>query len=267
VEYHKEKLMSLPPIPPPLQHLATRPFSFYPAIINIEHNEWLFRRASWSEIQVVNSRTGLELWIPRRFLGEISRIEDPVVIVGLVKELEYKSGAVWPYQRRVIEMPVAVGDTARPAPAPRPEPAPVVGIRLESSTDSRITRLVIGTVTVGVVISLVALTVYRESTARPKIHYATKDQSYLELTPRDDYYSVVHKLGAPAEDRWRSESGEIQYRGLWYPQRAYVVILMGTERKGATYIGTLDANWNPVHWVQFRTGGTTRSMLRGLPRF
>ncbi len=39
-----------------------------------------------------------------------------MVIVGLLKELEYKEGAVWPYQRRVIEMPVAVGD-ARTAPA------------------------------------------------------------------------------------------------------------------------------------------------------
>src|SRR2546427_9258778 len=98
--------MSLPPISP-LEHLGNRPFSFYPPILNVEHNEWFFRRGTWSEILVVNSRDGQEIWIPRRFLGEISQIEDPVVIVGLVKELEYKAGAVWPHQRRVIQMPVA----------------------------------------------------------------------------------------------------------------------------------------------------------------
>src|ERR1051325_2914507 len=123
--------MAVPPIPPSMEHLATRPFSFYPPILGIEHNEWLFRKATWSEILVVNCKTGAEIWIPRRFLGEISRTEAPVVIVGLTRELEYKAGAVWPYQRRVIEMPVAVGGfTAQPPPpaAPRTGPAPGVGI-------------------------------------------------------------------------------------------------------------------------------------------
>ena len=31
-------------------------------------------------------------------------MNDPVVIVGLNRELEYKAGTVWPYQRRVIEI-------------------------------------------------------------------------------------------------------------------------------------------------------------------
>src|SRR5438874_11849299 len=135
--------MASPPIPPPLQHLATRPFSFYPPIINIEHNEWLFRKATWSEILVVNCKTSNEIWIPRRFLGEVSRIEDPVLIVGLNRELEYKAGAVWPYQRRIIEMPVAVGGSAPPSSAASPErtgPAPAVGIRLESN-DRRVFKL------------------------------------------------------------------------------------------------------------------------------
>ena len=48
-------------------------------------------------------------------------------IIGLVKELEYRGGAVLPYQRRVIEMPLAVGDSPRGQSAPRLEPAPVVG--------------------------------------------------------------------------------------------------------------------------------------------
>src|SRR2546421_7724157 len=128
--------MSTPPIPTPLEHLGARSFSFYPAILNIEHNEWRFRKATWSEILVHNVKTSEELWIPRRFLGEISRVEDPVLIVGLVKELEYRTGAILPHQRRVIEMPVAVGDRSHSTAAARPEPAPVVGIRLEPGAES-----------------------------------------------------------------------------------------------------------------------------------
>src|SRR4029077_10705415 len=140
--------MSLPPISS-LEHLGNRPFSFYPPILNIEHNEWLFRRGTWSEILVLNSRSDLEVWIPRRFLGEISQIEDPVVIVGLVKELEYKAGAVWPQQRRVIEMPVAVGERPRTPAQPTESPAPVIGIRTQSLTDSRMGKLVGLTMLVG----------------------------------------------------------------------------------------------------------------------
>src|SRR5438046_8555799 len=154
--------MSIPPIPPPLEHLGARPFSFYPAILNIEHNEWLFRKATWSEVLVYNVKTNEEIWIPRRFLGELSRIEDPVVIVGLVKELEYRSGAVWPHQRRVIEMPVAVGERARPAAPPADTIAPVIGIRTASITDSRIGKLVGLTMPVGVVGSFVRENLLRE---------------------------------------------------------------------------------------------------------
>src|SRR5437762_11725418 len=122
--------MPIPPIPPPLESLANRSFSFYPAILNIEHNEWLYRKATWSEVLVTNAKTGEDLWIPRRFLGEISRIDDPVVSVGLNKELQYRGGAVWPYQRRVIQMPPAVNAQPPSAPAPtRTVPAAVVGRR------------------------------------------------------------------------------------------------------------------------------------------
>src|SRR5215468_10429916 len=107
--------MASPPIPPQFEHLATRPFSFYPAIVGIEHNEWLYRKANWSEIQVVNCKTGVELWISR-------------LIVGLNRELEYKGGMVVPYQRRVIEMPMAVGGGPPLATGARQDPAPIVGI-------------------------------------------------------------------------------------------------------------------------------------------
>ena len=257
-----------PPIPPPLEALRHRPVSFYPAILDVEHNEWQYRKATWSEVLVVNARTGLEIWIPRRFLGEISRIEDPVVIVGLVRELEFKGGAVWPHQRRVIEMPIAVG-AALPAPVRplRREPAPVVGIRLESKTDSNIFRLVGGALVVGIVAAYFVVNFYRGGAPRPRVTYIAKDQSYLNLTARDDYRAVVLKLGVPARDRWQSETGAAQYRALSYTGRAYTVILMGVGRERASYIGTLDENWKPVHAVELPRGGSTDSLLRGLRPF
>jgi hypothetical protein len=237
-----------------LEHLGNRAFSFYPPILNIENNEWFFRRASWAEILVMNSRSKEEIWIPRRFLGEISQIEDPVVIVGLVKELEYREGAVWPHQRRVIEMPLAVGERARTLPPPREALAPVIGIRTPSVTDSRMGKLVGLTILLGVVASVVAVNVLRQV-------------SLNELTPDDDYAAVVRKLGPPAEDHWQSETAAIQIRSLWYPQRASFVILMGDARSNARYVGTMDAKWTPIHWAPLRAGGNTQSTLRGLKKF
>lgn len=135
--------MASPPILPALGHLAGRPFSFYPAIRGIEHNEWVFRKATWSEMLVVNRKTGEEISIPRRLFGEVSIVDHPVIIVGLLRELEYREGTVWPFQRRVIEMPVAVGDS-RPAVQPRSVPAPVVTIRLEPRKTKRIYKAVGG---------------------------------------------------------------------------------------------------------------------------
>jgi len=54
-------------IPPPFEHLAHRPFAFYPPILNVEHNEWTYRKSNWSEILVANKKTGQEIWVPRRF--------------------------------------------------------------------------------------------------------------------------------------------------------------------------------------------------------
>ena len=62
--------MSVPPIPAPLDQLRQRRFSFYPSIVNIEHNEWVVRCATWGEVQVMNTKTGIEIWIPLRLLGE-----------------------------------------------------------------------------------------------------------------------------------------------------------------------------------------------------
>jgi hypothetical protein len=43
---------------------------------------------------------------------------------------------------------------------------------------------------------------------------------------------------------------------------------MGSDRKSALYVGTMDSNWHPVHAVELRRGGgDTFSMLRGLRPF
>ena len=80
---------------------------------------------------------------PRRFFGEIYAHDEPVVIVGLTKELDYAAGQLLPHVRRIIEMPRAVNDSVRiSTPAETRRPAPVVGIRLESRAESRIGRLI-----------------------------------------------------------------------------------------------------------------------------
>lgn len=251
-------------MPPPLESLGNRPFSFYPAIINIEHNEWLYRQATWSEVLVVNAKTGEELWIPRRFLGELSSIDDPVVIVGLLKELEYRGGAVWPYQRRVLQMPLAVGDAPRSVPPkPRTDPAPVIGIRVESN-ESRLGRLVGIALACGTAACILVVVLSRGGVLRPShITFTAKDQLYLDLGKNDDYVSVVDKIGPPAEDHWSSEGAVLQFRSLAYPQRSYTVILEGTDRRNAHYIGTMDANWQPVHAIN----NESFAQLRQLKRF
>jgi hypothetical protein len=260
--------MASPPIPPSLEHLATRPFSFYPPIVNIEHNEWLFRKATWSEILVVNCKSGTEVWISRRFVGEVSRVDDPVLIVGLNRELEYKGGAVWPCQRRVIEMPVAVGGlTSSTSVLDRGSPAPVVGIRLESN-DKRIFKLIGGALAVAILLYIVAVNMNRVGEVRQRsVVFSTKDQQYLDLTSRDDYLAIVQKLGQPATDRWQSETNPIQVRALGYPDRKYTIVLMGSDRRTAAYIGTMDEEWKPIHSVELRSGGTTSSLLRNLKQF
>jgi hypothetical protein len=257
--------MASPPIPPSLDHLAARPFSFYPPIVGVEHNEWLFRKATWSEIQVVNCQGGEEIWISRRFVGEVSRVDDPVLIVGLNRELELKGGMIVPFQRRIIEMPVAVN-------APRPlrgtaeernEPAPVVGIRLEPS-DRRIFKLIGIAVATLLGLYLVALAFTHVGELRQKnVVFVGSDQSFSSLNGRDDFLSVTGKLGGqPATDHTQ-ETGTILYRALGYPDRRYTVILMGADKGSMTYVGTMDQNWHPIH----SANASTDALLRGLKRF
>ena len=255
--------MASPPIPPTLDHLVTRPFSFYPAIVGIQHNEWLFRKANWSEILVLNCKSGAEIWISRRYVGEVSRVDDPVLIVGLNRELEYKGGMVVPYQRRVIQMPVAMGgSTVAPGGPERAAPASIIGIRVQSSTDNRIFKLIGAAIAFSILFYIVAVNL-----SRGRVVFTPREQISLGLNGRDDRTAVIAKLGQPATDRWQSEVGAQQYEALGYPDRKITVILMGIDRKSALYIGTLDRDWRPVHSIALRSGGTTASLLRELKRF
>ena len=261
--------MAVPPIPPPLDQVGQRPFSFYPPILNVAHNQWLFRRATWSEILVHNPGLGLDVWVPRRFLGEVSRVDEPVMIVGLNKELEFKAGSVWPHERRVIQMPRAVNyGPGSPSTEELPTTsARIEGIRVEASTESRIGRLIGTSLVLALLVCILVVFVVRTSTLRPRITYSVRDQAFLDLSRGDDYYSLVSKLGRPASDRWLSESGELQFRGMSYPDRGYTVILMGDGRASARYIGALDKDWQVIHSVQLQGDSNTSSMLRSLKKF
>ncbi len=263
--------MAVPPIPPPLAQLGSRPFSFYPAILNAGHNEWIYRSASWSDVLVRNTKTNEEVSVPRRYLGEISWVDAPVMIVGLAAELEYRSVLVWPAERRVIEMPRAVNDAPRPHPKRLPGDRPVVvGIRVENDSSSRMGKLILGGVALGVAGCVLAISLFRGGVIATRAFYAPFTRADLPLTADDDRISVVHELGEPAADRWRtswSEQSAEQYELLAYPQRKLYVILMGRDRGDARYIGAMDWNWHPAHAVDLARYGSSFGILQRLPRF
>lgn len=248
---------------PELEGLSGRAFSFYPPILNIEHNEWRLREATWSEILVHNTKDQQEIWVPRRFLGPVSRVDEPVMIVGLARELEMTAGILRPHERRVISMP-----KGPPSPAPMsddsiPTPAMVSGIRLgDSGGESRMGLYIIG----GILVTLFVVYGVVSYSRADRVEYQAVLQEDLVFTAQDDYHAVVRKLGPPADDRWR-EGKDLQYRALTYPDRHFTIILMGTERDNAHYIGAVNDNWRPVHAVKHAGHGDTRSLLAGLPRF
>lgn len=162
--------MAIAPLPTPLAQLGSRGFAFSPPIRNIERNEWTFRRAAWSDLLIVNMHTGEEISIPRRFIGEISSIADPIRIVTLVQELEYWAGAVRPHTRRVIVLPVAVSEDAE-APAGK-DPAPVIAIALHSGADTRTGRIVVGAVVISILGYLVIAGLGWKSPARHPARHA-----------------------------------------------------------------------------------------------
>jgi hypothetical protein len=230
--------VSPPPIPAPLEPIGSE-FSFYPPIANIPHNRWVYRRSTWSEILVVNAVTSEELWLPRRFLGGVSG--EPVV-VGLLKELEYRAGVVYPRVRRVIEMP----RPSRTPEKPHEKPAVVVGIRVESRRDSRTGRIILGTIAAGLLAWVSFLVAIRDGGVGSTLAWTAAPQIGLPFTANDDYATVTARLGPPADDRWRTARDGVRYRRLWYPQRSFAVIFSATGR----YAGAVDSLGRVVHSVE-----------------
>ena len=129
-------------------------------------------------------------------------------------------------------------------------------------------KLIGGTLAVAILLYVVAVNLNRVSDLRQRnVTFTARDQSYLELTGRDDYFAVVQKLGKPASDHWRADSGELQWRALGYPDRGWTVILMGSSKEMALYVGTLDDHWKVIRSVPLHSGGSTTSLLRNLRQF
>lgn len=124
--------MSAPLVPSPLDYIGRRTFAFYPPIVNVAPNSWMLGSGGWSEVQVINSKTGQELWIPRQYIGSLSE-QDNSIVVELIHDLAWRDGEVAPKSKtRLIEMPLPAGDV----PQRHSGPASVVGIRLESQSRS-----------------------------------------------------------------------------------------------------------------------------------
>jgi hypothetical protein len=270
--------MSIAPLPTPLHDLGGRRFSFYPPIRNLGPNEWLFRRATWSECVVMNARSGEEVWIPRMFLGEVSLIDEPVVdepamVVRLNRELEWKGGAILPRQRRVIPFPVlpnpnpvaephsSAGDTARRAP--------VVCIRLEPKPEVRAWKWIGVAVVLGAVSCTIVSNIAGQSQFRQHSDLFRGYRPWLQLSPDDDFSSTIRKLGVPSSVSSATE-GDRVFRTLTFSGKRYSAVLMGSRKAGsrqesARYIGTIDAHGNVLDAVHFRDGSSAEPILRSLP--
>ena len=257
-----------PFIPPPIAQLGARPFSFYPAIRNIRHNEWLYESATWSEVLVRNTGSNESISIPRRYVGDISSVEAPVMIVGLLAELEYRAGAICPAKRSVIQMPLAVNDAVALRRAPvHTQPAPVVGIRLEDSGRSRIPKKMFAGVALGLAGCVLAISLFRGGLIASRAFYSPMAQQDLDLTAADNYEAVLRSLGSPARDAWQSDAQGRDFHILWYARHRVYVVLMGEGAGDMRYIGALDRSWRPMHTVAIPGFGNSYALLASLHRF
>lgn len=251
--------MSIAALPTPLQHLGGRRFCFYPPIRNLEPNEWLYRRATWSECVVANTRSGEEFCVPRIFLGEVSRVDEPVMVVSLSRELEWRNGAIIPRRRRVIEFPTPPGEPAALV-ARTGQLAPVVNIRLETTPESRVWKWVGVAAVLGAVALTIAADVARQTESHTRADLFRGYRSYLQLTPDDGFDSVIQKLGHPANVSMH-DTGQRVFRSLAYPSRHYSVILMGPRQGEPRYIGTVDMYGRVLDAVRFQDGSSAEPFL------
>jgi hypothetical protein len=252
-------------LPPPFDQIGERRFSFFPPVLNVEHNEWTVSGHTWSEVAVRNAKSGEEIWIPKRFVGEVSRVEEPVMILGLKRELEYKAGSVWPHERRVIEMPrsALTPPPASAAGPAAPEPEAPKGLAL-TANEGRIGRLILITLLGGIALCALLVSYFSGRNSGNQVSYQGILQAELGLSAADDFHAVERKLGPAARDRWLSEEGELQFRVLSYPERRFSVILMGRTRNGARYIGARDDSRRVIDSVELPGGVKTAPMIRNL---
>lgn len=150
----------------------------------------------------------------------------------------------------MIEMPRAVNGYSRPSlrPPVYEKPAGVVAIRAEANSDSRVWRVLRGSIAAGILVCLAVIFVVRDAHLVTDFGSASSPSRLPHLSDRDDFDSVVQKLGFPASDRWiESRLGASGYRRLWYPRKGVTLILNGTSRNTAHYSGTLNRNGNIIH--------------------
>ncbi len=256
--------------PPPLDQLAGREFSFYPSVGSIETNLWKLVEANWSEFLVENVSDQTQVWVPRRYLGDVSASDRPVMIVGLNRSLDYKAGQVWPVQKRVIEMPrVPSGETSPSSQGTASDTQAKTlgsGFRLDDS-ERKVGRLILVVLVVALVLVAAVIAIFRGLRSGDLVAYKAVVQESLGLGSEDDYFAVVRKLGNPEADRWKAEGESFQYRILEYPKQNLNIILAGRERKQALYIGSLDQDWKVVDSVNQKGGSNTYRVLAKLPRF
>ncbi len=257
--------------PPPLDRLAGRDFSFYPSIENVAENLWTLVEANWSEFLVENRGDQTQVWVPRRYLGEVSSTDRPVMIVGLDRPLSFQAGQVWPVQKRVIAMPrlpaPADGASAKETPSQTPAGGLLgAAVRLDDS-EKKVGRLIL--LALGGAVCLVAFVVFwfRSDRSGEAVVFRGVVQESLGLRAEDDYFAVVRKLGEPQADRYKADGDSMQYRLLVYPGRKLNIVLAGREKKDVRYVGALDAEWKVVDSVTQKGGSNTYSMLSRLPRF
>jgi hypothetical protein len=263
--------MSIAPLPSALQHLGGRRFAFYPAIRNIGPNEWLYRRATWSECVVMNTQSGEEICVPRMFIGEVTGQDEPVMLVHLSRELAWKDGSVTPRERHVIEFPrpltgLEAEPDVHPAPSQR-RPATVVNIRLEPRTEVKMWRWVGVAAILGVVGFGIVADVTSRAQSRQRPDYFRSYRGYLQLTASDDYAATVRKLGRPTTDRGILDGSGRVYRALTYTQRRYAVVLMGTSADTVHYIGAMDSRGLVLDAIRLPDGKSSETLLHSMSAF
>ncbi len=227
--------------PAQLGALKRRPFAFYPPILNVEYNEWRLRNMTRTEILVTNLKSDVEVWIPKRLIGEITGAGEDLMTVSLLRRLEYKAGSLRPEEGRVVEMPQPTSEQLSEIPGWEPTGA-------KERQREHAAALV-----VALLACLLFAVLYRLAPGQRGDPAA----DLAALTARDDYAAVVQKLGAAASERERPP-----YRALWYPQRSCFVIL-----RDGHYIGAFDSGWRVIRQVPVPGGGDSAPELGSLPRF